>query len=110
MNKIPQNDALANLPVAELEVALEQFLQPVTNRLPDRRLGQVVRLAVQGVSSSQSPLIAKMAGGLAHTTKTIWAMAKRFYRLLANPRISHRTPLKGMYQLGHLPMRTLCGA
>jgi hypothetical protein len=97
MYTIPQSEAFANLPVAELETAIEQFLQPVTTRLPDNRLGRVVCLAVQGISSSQSPIITQMARGLARTSKTIWAMAKRFYRLLANGRIQHRDLLKGLY-------------
>lgn len=57
MHTIPQNEALANMPMAELDAAIEQFLQPVTDRLPDKRLGRVVRLAVQGISCSQSPLL-----------------------------------------------------
>jgi hypothetical protein len=83
MHTIPQNEALANMPVAKLETAIEQFLQPVTDHLPDKRLGKVVRLAVQGIGSSQSPIITQMTRGLARTSHTIWAMAKRFYRLLA---------------------------
>jgi hypothetical protein len=94
---IPQPEALANLPVAELEAAIEQFLQPATARLPDKRLGRVVCLAVQGNSSSQSPIITQMARGLARTSKTIWAMAKRFYRFFAKRRLHHRDLLKGLY-------------
>ena len=41
MNTISQNEALANLPISELEAAIEHFLQPVTDRLPDKRLGRV---------------------------------------------------------------------
>src|SRR5690242_6209567 len=97
MNTISQNEALANLPISELEAAIEQFLQPVTDRLPDKRLGRVVRLGVQGISSSQSPIVTQMARGVTRANKTIWAMAKRFYRLLANRRIRHRDLLKGLY-------------
>ena len=77
MNSIPQCDKLADLPVAELEAAIMQFLKPVTQRLPDKWLGRVVRLAVQGISSSQSPLITQMARGLGRSSKTIWAMDTR---------------------------------
>lgn len=97
MNSIPQSDKLADLPVAELEAAITQFLKPVTQRLPDKRLSQVVRLAVQGISSSQSPLITQMARGIGRSSKTMWAMAKRFYRFLSNPRLSHRDLLQGLY-------------
>ena len=81
MNTISQNEALANLPISELEAAIDQFLQPVTDRLPDKRLGRVVGLGVQGISSSQSPIVTQMARGVTRASKTIWAMAKRFYRV-----------------------------
>jgi hypothetical protein len=97
MNTVSQNEALANLPISELEAAIEHFLQPVTDRLPDTRLGRVVRLGVQGISSSQSPIVTQMARGVTRTSTTIWAMTKRFYRLLAHRRIRHRDLLKGLY-------------
>ena len=97
MHTIAQNEVFANLPITELEQAIEQFLQPVTERLPDKRLGRVVRLAVQAISSSQSPIVTQMARGLARASQTIPASAKRFYRLLANRRIRHRDLLKGLY-------------
>lgn len=75
MHTIPQNETLANLPVAELEQAIEQFLQPVTERLPDKRLSRVVCLAVQGISSSQSPIITQMARGLARANQTLLSLA-----------------------------------
>jgi hypothetical protein len=96
MHTIPQSEALANLPVVELEQAIEQFLQPVTERLPDKRLDRVVCLAVQGISSLQSSIMGQMARGLVRTSQTIWAMAKHFYRLLANRRLEHRDLLQGV--------------
>jgi hypothetical protein len=97
MHTILQNEALANLPGAELEQAIEQFLQPMTERLPDKRLGKVVQLAGVGISRSQSPIMTHMARGVAQASTTIWAMAKRFYRLLAHQRLGHRDLLKGLY-------------
>ena len=45
---------------AEREGAIEQFLTPITKLLPDKRLGYVVTLTIQGISSNQSPLITQM--------------------------------------------------
>ncbi len=42
MHTISQNEALANLPVPVLEAAIERFLRPITERLPDKRFSRVV--------------------------------------------------------------------
>jgi hypothetical protein len=60
---IPQSDSVANLPVAELEAAMEQFLKPDTERMPDKRLARVMRLAVQGfVTANLLSLPSRRAG------------------------------------------------
>jgi hypothetical protein len=78
MLTILQNEDLANMPGAELEGTIEQFLAPVTRCLLDKRLGNVVKLAVQAKRLSQTPLITQMVRGLGLASRTIWAMAKRF--------------------------------
>jgi hypothetical protein len=97
MNSIPQNEVIDKLPVAELQADLDQFLQPVLRRLPEKRLRAVGKLAVQGVLGSQSPLLTRMARGVVHEEETIWPAAKRFYRFVWNKRFSHRDLLKGLY-------------
>jgi hypothetical protein len=77
IHTIPQNDPLANLPIAELEQAIEQFMQPITEHLPDKRLSRVVCLAVQGLSSSQSPIITQMARGLARASQTLLSLVSQ---------------------------------
>ena len=101
---ILQNRALANLapesgdlPVPELEKALGTFLEPVAQRLPEKRLRAVGQLAVHGVLGGQSPLVTQMARGVAGEAATIWPMAKRLYRFIWNERFSHRDLLKGLY-------------
>lgn len=97
MDRILQSDAIAKLPVSELNAALETFLEPVLIHLPEKRLQEVGKLIVQGILGSQSPLITQMARAVAREGKTIWPTAKRLYRFAWNPRFSHRDLLKGLY-------------
>lgn len=97
MKSILQSNAIASLPVGELTAALETFLEPVVMQLPEKRLGKVVRLIVQGILGNQSPIVTQMARGVAREGETIWPTAKRFYRFAWNPRFSHRDLLKGLY-------------
>ena len=97
MMTILQEQPLDKLPVVELKVALEQFIEPVTRQLPEKRLREVVKLAVQGMIASRSPLVTHMACGVAREKETIWPLAKRLYRFLWNHRFNHRTLLKGLY-------------
>jgi hypothetical protein len=97
MNKIQQNEGIDNLPVRELEEALREFMEPVAAQLPDERLKEVAKLAVQGVIGGQSPLISQMARGVRQEEETIRPMARRMYRFVWNKRFSHRALLKGLY-------------
>lgn len=100
MPSISHSNLLAKLPADELNRNLDEFLQPVTNRLPDRRLMTVAALLTQGIVASQSPIITQMARGVSHLDQTIRPTCKRGYRFLANPRFTHRTLLKGLYGVG----------
>ncbi len=55
MSTITQNELLAKIPLVQLEAEIEQFGEPVSKRLPDQRLKQVVGLAVRGISAAQCP-------------------------------------------------------
>jgi Transposase DDE domain len=99
MDTIPETAALANLPVGELRTTLQDFLAPVLRNLPDERLRRVATLAVEAITSSQSPVIAQMARTVSREEGPVWPIAKRFYRFCANPRFSHRDLLKGLYAL-----------
>jgi hypothetical protein len=100
MPSISHSDWLAKLPADELQRSLAEFLQPVTERLPDRRLMTVTTLLTQGIVASQSPIITQMARGVSRLDQTIRPTCKRGYRFLANPRFTHRTLLKGLYGVG----------
>ena len=97
MLSIIQNEVLAKLPVQELCDSLRQFLQSFTAVLPDARLRTVAELMVQGVVTSQSPIVTQIARGAGYTEATVWPTCKRAYRFLANERFNHRTLLKGLY-------------
>ncbi len=97
MASILQNDAIDKLPVAELSATLDLFLEPVLKHLPEKRLREVGKLAVQGVLSGQSPLVTQIARGVAREGETVWPTAKRLYRFIWNPRFTHRALLKGLY-------------
>jgi hypothetical protein len=99
MSTIAQKEVLAKIPVAELEAEIEQFVEPVTRRLPEQRLRKVVSLALRGISGAHSPLITQMARCLQRTEAGVWAMSKRFYGFLANKRLNSRTLLKGLYAI-----------
>jgi hypothetical protein len=97
MASILQNDAIDKLPVAELSATLDLFLEPVLKHLPEKRLREVGKLAVQGVLSGQSPLVTQIARGVAREEETVWPTAKRLYRFIWNQPFTHRALLKGVY-------------
>ena len=57
--------------MAELSTTLALFLEPVLMRLPEKRLREVGKLAVQGVLGGQSPLVTQMARGVAREDETV---------------------------------------
>jgi hypothetical protein len=97
MKRIHQGEAIDNLPVRELEEALDRFLEPVTRQLPEKRLRRVGKLAIQGIIAGQSPVVTRMASGLKQDKRSLWSLAKRLYRFLWNTRFNHQTLQKGLY-------------
>lgn len=113
MNTILQNSAIDKLPMKELTATLDAFMEPVLANLPEKRLREVAKLAVQGVIGGQSPLITQMARGAKRADETVWPVAKRLYRFIWNKRFSHRDLLKGLYGIAqhtvaiHAPTRLI---
>ena len=97
MDTILQKGAIDKLPAMELVTTLETFVEPVSMHLPEKRLREVAKLAVQGIIGGQSPIVAQIARGVAREDETIWPMAKRMYRFIWNERFTHRELLKGLY-------------
>lgn len=61
MTTIAVNNVLDQLPVSEVQTSMNKFLAPMMDVLPDKRLGRVVPLAVQGILASASPVVTQMA-------------------------------------------------
>jgi hypothetical protein len=97
MVKLADHDLIGKLPIGELKEAVRVFLEPVTTRLPEKRLRRVGELAVQGILAARSPLITKMAGGVEGEEGRVLPVARRVYRFLWNNRFTHRDLLKGLY-------------
>lgn len=99
MFSIPVDELLHKLPAGKLRQAVDAFLAPMANLLPDRRLQRVVSLAVQGILSGQTPVITARARSVSRLEAKTWPAAKRIYRLLHNGRFNHRILLKGLYHM-----------
>lgn len=89
-------EALEQLPVKEVERSLNNFLKPLLDKIPDKRLRDGVCLAVQGIIASESPIILRMAQGVERTTSGVWAAAKRMYGMLKNKRYTNADVQDGM--------------
>lgn len=96
MTTIAVNDVLEQLPVSEVQASLAEFLEPMMECLPDKRLGRVVPLAVQGILGSSSPVVTQMAQSVSRLESEVWPAAKRIYGLLHNERLSHADLAAGL--------------
>jgi hypothetical protein len=105
MIDIAVKEVLDKLPVAELEDSLCTFLHPMMTVLPDKRLQEVVPLAVRGILGSETPVVAQMAQTVARTESGVWAAAKRVYRFLDNKRFSHPALEQGLYAISQANIR-----
>jgi hypothetical protein len=99
MFSIPTNEVLAKLALPEIEYSLRDFLAPLSAVLPDKRLRDIVPLAVQGILASQSPLVTQMAQGNSRLEGEPRAVGERFYRFFDNQRFTSRDLFHGLYRL-----------
>jgi hypothetical protein len=100
MKSVAIQDVMSQLPNAELEATLNAFVEPITRRLPDARYRQSVPTAILGILGSHSPVIGAMAQGGKTDSRSVWAQAKRFYRLLGSDRLNHRDFFDGLNEIG----------
>jgi hypothetical protein len=99
MTTMAVNDVLEQLPVSEVQASLHEFLAPMMEILPDKRLGRVVPLAVQGILASASPVVTQMAQSVSRRESEVWPAAKRMYGLLHNDRFRHAELATGLYTI-----------
>ena len=90
----------AKLPIEHLRTTIRQHLEPLTSRLPDKRLGRVAELMILGIVGGQTPIITGMARHNAKDEGETWAVAKRMYRWLDNERITSHDLFASLYQIG----------
>ena len=89
-------EALEQLPIKEVERSLNNFLKPLLDKIPDKRLRDGVCLAVRGIIASESPIILRMAQAVERTKSGVWAAAKRMYGMLKNERYTTADVQDGM--------------
>jgi hypothetical protein len=85
--------------VEELEHTLEEFIAPFSSLLPEKRLQRSVPLAIRGILSQETPVVAAIAQSVSRQEADCWAAAKRIYRFLDNPRFNHHHLFKGLYRV-----------
>ena len=101
MLNIPLTDILNKLPIEEMNQSLSEFISPLTDLLPDKRLKRVVPLAVRGILTNETPVVAAIAQSVSRQEADCWAAAKRIYRFLKNKRFNHHQLFKGLYRIAH---------
>lgn len=99
MLNIPLAEILAKLPVEEMEHTLKEFVSPMTELMPEKRLQRIIPLAVRGILTQETPVIAAMAQSVSRQEAECWATAKRIYRFLENERFNHHRLFKGLYHI-----------
>jgi hypothetical protein len=100
MQNIPLGEILDQLPVEELETAITEFVDPIMERMPEKRLKKNVIKIVVGILGQKTPIVTGIARGTGKTGKGLWAMANRFYRFLRNDRFRNEDLLSGLYEIG----------
>jgi hypothetical protein len=90
----------AKLPIAELQGTIAGHIQPLVQRLPDKRLGAVVECIILGILGKQTPIITEMAGANSKEKGETWPIAKRIYRFLHNPQVETQDLYEGLYAIG----------
>src|SRR3990170_3336271 len=105
MLNIALSETLAKLPVAELQASIEEYVEPMSSYLPDKRLRAVVCQSVQSILAAETPVIAAMSRSISRVEADCWAAAKRVYRFLVNERFNHHHLYKGLYRMTQWTVR-----
>lgn len=88
------------LPIEEIKTTIQKQIQPMTERLPDKRLKRVIGDMVLGILGGETPVITEMARQNSKDDGESWAVAKRMYRLLENQQVQTSALYEGLYQVG----------
>jgi hypothetical protein len=88
------------IPIEEIRGTIQKHVQPITVRLPDKRLKRVVEDMVLGILGGETPVITEIARQNGKDDGESWAVAKRMYRFLENEQVETRQLYEGLYQVG----------
>ena len=91
---------LAKLPIGEIKATIQEHVQPMEKRLPDKRLKRVIEDMVLGILGGEKPVITEIARQNSKDDGESWAIAKRMYRLLENKQVQTSQLYEGLYQVG----------
>jgi hypothetical protein len=100
MNIALETALAKSIPIQEIKTTIQKQIQPITKRLPDKRLKRVMEDMVLGVLGSESPVITEIARQNGKDNGESWAVAKRMYRFLENQQIETSQLYEGLYQIG----------
>ena len=91
---------LAKLPIGEIMATIQEHVEPIEKRLPDKRLKRVIEDMVLGILGGETVVVTEMARQNSKTNRESWAGAKRMYRLLENKHVRTSQLYEGLYQVG----------
>ena len=91
---------LDKLPIAKLKETIKAHIRPLTQQLPDKRLGGVVERMVLGILGGETPVITQMARANSKKEGESWPIAKQIYRFVNNQRVKTESLYQGLYQVG----------
>lgn len=105
MFSLAVQETLGQLPITKINESLHQFIEPIVEKIPDKRFKRSVSQSILGILGSCSPVVSAMAQSLSRTSGasgeggSVWALAKRFYRFLSSRRFDHEDLFGGLYEI-----------
>lgn len=100
MNIALETTLAKSIPIQEVKATIHKHAQPITERLPDKRLKRVLEDMVLGILGGETPVITQIARQNSKDDGESWAVAKRMYRLLENKQVQTCQLYEGLYEAG----------
>ncbi len=100
MNIAHEKSLAKSIPIQAIQATIQTHIQPVTERLPDKRLKRVVEGMVLGVLGGETPVITEIGRQNSKDEGESWAAAKWMYRFLENKQVNTLQLYEGLYQVG----------
>ena len=92
--------AHAKLPIKEIKDTIQKHMQPMAEKLPDKRLKRVMENMVLGILGGETAVVTEIARQNSKGDGESWAVAKRIYRLMENKQVQTSQLYEGLYQAG----------